>query len=122
MSKEENKEKEVEEKENKVDIKNLVSIIPPASSLKNKEKTPPKEKRVKIRKKPDIDEGTIIISNKLKNSMKIGNEVEISVKGKKLRLKVISQDGLNEIETWANPSDMLKLGLEDNSTVTLRAL
>ncbi|ARM75781.1 hypothetical protein [Acidianus manzaensis] len=122
MSKEENREKEEGEKEHKVDIKNLVSVIPPASALKNKEKAPPKEKRVKIKKKADIDEGTIIISNKLKNSMKIGNEVEISVKGKKLRLKVISQDGIGEIETWANPADMLKLGLEDNSTVTLRAL
>lgn len=119
MSKESTEEGE---NEKKVNIKNLVNIIPPATELKNKEKNPPKEKRVKVKKKPEVDEGTIIVSNKLKNSMKIGDEVEISVKGKKLRLKVISQDGLDEIETWVNPADMLKLGLADNSTVTLRAL
>lgn len=119
MSKETNEEKE---KEKKVNIKNLVSIIPPATELRSREKSPPKEKRVKVKKKPEVDEGIIIISNKLKDSMKIGNEVEISVKGKKLKLKVISQDGLDEIETWMNPNDMLKLGLADNSTVTLRAL
>lgn len=119
MSKETDEERE---KEEKINIKNLVSIIPPATELRGKEKAPPKEKRVKVRKKTEVDEGTIIISNKLRDSMKIGSEVEISVKGKKLRLKVISQDGLEEIETWLNPADMLKLGLADNSTVTLRAL
>ncbi|BDC19170.1 hypothetical protein [Acidianus sp. HS-5] len=108
--------------EKKVDIKSLVNIIPPASALKNREKEPPKEKRVKAKKKPEVDEGTIIISNKLVSQMKIKNEVEISVKGKRLRLKVISQDGLQDIEVWLNPSDTLKLGLEDNSTVTLRVV
>ena len=108
--------------EKKVDIKSLVSIIPPASALKNREREPPKEKRVKVRKKPEVDEGTIIVSNKLVSQMKIKDEVEISVKGKRLRLKVIAQDGLQDIEVWANPADMLKLGLEDNSTVTLRVV
>ncbi|MFP3217032.1 hypothetical protein [Acidianus sp.] len=108
--------------EKKVDIKSLVSVIPPASELKSREREPPKEKRVKVRKKPEVDEGTIIISIKLVSQMNIKNEVEISVKGKRLRLKVISQDELQDIEVWANPSDMLKLGLEDNSTVTLRVV
>ncbi|MCY0883233.1 MAG: hypothetical protein OWQ50_05420, partial [Acidianus infernus] len=82
--------------EKKVDIKSLVSVIPPASALKNREREPPKEKRVKVRKKPEVNEGTIIISNKLVSQMNIKNEVEISVKGKRLRLKVISQDGLQD--------------------------
>ncbi|EZQ03137.1 MULTISPECIES: hypothetical protein [Acidianus] len=111
-----------EDKEKKIDIKSLVNIIPPASSLKNKGKNPPKEKRVKMRERNDIDEGIVIISNKLLSQLQIFNEAEISVKGKKIKVKVISQETVPEIEVWANKSDLLKLGITDNSTVTLRAL
>jgi anaerobic selenocysteine-containing dehydrogenase len=39
-----------------------------------------------------------------------------------MRFKAIPQESLPEIEVWANPQDMIKLGLEDNSTVTLRSV
>ncbi len=114
--------KQDEDKEKKVDIKSLVNVIPPASALKSGEKNTVREKRVKIKKKPEVEKGTIIISIKLYNEMKIKDKAEISVKGKRMEFQVIPQDGLQEIEIWANPEDMIKLGLEDNSTVTLRVI
>ncbi|BFH73402.1 hypothetical protein SJAV_13460 [Sulfurisphaera javensis] len=112
--------KEEKEEEKKIDVKSLVNIIPPASSLK-KSKAPPKEKRVKMRKRPDVDQGIILISNKLANELGITEEVEVSVKGRRAKFKVIIQDGLPETEIYGNEADMIKLGLEDNSTVSVRA-
>ncbi|AGJ62997.1 hypothetical protein [Saccharolobus islandicus] len=114
-----NNENEKEE-EKKVDIKTLVSVIPPASALKGS-KAPPKEKRVKIRKRNDVDKGFAIISSKLAKDLGITNDVEISVKGKRIKLKAILQEEILELEVWANPQDLVTLGIEDNSTVTVRA-
>lgn len=44
------------------------------------------------------------------------------MKGKRARFKALTQDSLPEIEIWASPEDMLKLGIEDNSTVTMRSV
>ncbi|MEM3268295.1 MAG: hypothetical protein QXG87_02065, partial [Metallosphaera sp.] len=80
------------EEEKKTDIKSLVNIIPPASALKGREKGVLKEKRVKIRKRPEVKGGSLLISSKLTKEMEIKGEVEISVKGKRIRLKAISQE------------------------------
>ncbi|AAY80228.1 hypothetical protein [Sulfolobus acidocaldarius] len=120
MSKEDTDKEEVEEKNKKVDIKSLVNIIPPASSLR-KEKTEVKEKRVKIRKKTEVDAGTVIISSKLANEINAKDEIEISVKGRRNKFKIIVQDNVPATEIWSNSEDMLKLGLEDNSTVSVRS-
>lgn len=112
--------KEEKEEEKKVDVKTLVNVIPPASSLK-KSKAPPKEKRLKMRKRPDVDQGIILVSTKLANELGIKDEAEVSVKGRRTIFKVILQDGLPETEIYGNEADMIKLGLEDNSTVSLRS-
>ncbi len=114
MSEEESKE------EKKVDIKTLVNIIPPASALKGN-KSPPKEKRIKIRKRTDVDKGFGIVSSKLAQELGITDNLEISVKGKRLKLRAIIQEGVPELEVWANPQDLITLGIEDNSTITVRA-
>ncbi|MFP3065031.1 MAG: hypothetical protein RXR59_05785 [Sulfolobus sp.] len=119
--KQQGEEEEEVKEEKKVDIKTLVSIVPPASALK-KERPQIKEKRVKMRKRGDIDSGFILISAKLANELGIKEEAEVSVKGKRAKFKVIIQDGIPETEIWANDADMLKLGFEDNSTVSVRAL
>ncbi|ABP96352.1 MULTISPECIES: hypothetical protein [Metallosphaera] len=110
------------EEEKKPDIKSLVNIIPPASALRGREKETIKEKRVKVRKRPEVKSGTVLVSSKLVKDMGIKGEVEISVKGKRARFKALTQDSLPEIEIWASPEDMLKLGIEDNSTVTMRSV
>ncbi|MBB5253076.1 hypothetical protein [Sulfurisphaera ohwakuensis] len=112
--------KDEKEEEKKVDVKSLVNIIPPASSLK-KSKAPPKEKRVKMKKRPDVDQGIILISSKLATELGISDEAEVSIKGKRAKFKVIIQDGLPDTEIYGNDADMIKLGLEDNSTVSVRA-
>ncbi|MEM0122036.1 MAG: hypothetical protein QXG79_01395 [Saccharolobus sp.] len=110
-----------EENENKkVDIKKLVSVIPPASALKGS-KSPPKEKRVKIRKRNDVEKGFALISTKLAKELGITDNLELSVKGKRLKLKAIIQEGVPDLEIWASPEDLVTLGIEDNSAITVRA-
>jgi anaerobic selenocysteine-containing dehydrogenase len=70
----------------------------------------------------EVDKGNILISRKLAEELGIKEEAEISVKGKRIRVKVIIQEAIPYIEVWANASDMHELGIEDNSTVTLRAI
>jgi len=120
MSKEQ-PDKAEQEEEKKVDVKSLVSIIPPASALKKNTKQI-KEKRVKMKKRADIDQGLILMSAKLAKELNIKDEAEVSVKGRRSKFKVIIQDGLPDNEIWGNAEDMLKLGLEDNSTVSVRAV
>lgn len=100
----------------------MVSIIPPAAALKSKEVKQVKEKRIKIRKKNEVEKGNIIISKKLAEEIGAKEEAEISVKGKRIRVKVIIQDAIPYLEVWANSSDLSVLGIEDNSTVTIRAI
>ena len=121
MSKEHSDKVEEKEEEKKVDVKSLVNIIPPASALK-KTKQQVKEKRVKMKKRSDIDQGVILMSSKLASELNIKDEAEVSVKGRRNKFKVIIQDGLPDNEVWGNDADMLKLGLEDNSTVSVRAV
>ena len=110
-------EKEEEKKEN---IKNVLSLIPPASALKG-EKKELKEKRVKLRKKPEVDKGVIIVPEKTAKELGIKDEVEVSVKGRRHVFKAITLDKIPEYEVWGNPEDLAVMGLEDNSTVTIRA-
>ncbi|MCY0860247.1 MAG: hypothetical protein OWQ54_07430 [Sulfolobaceae archaeon] len=114
--------KEVKSPEDiKKEIKSLISIIPPASELKEKKK-PPKEKRLKVRRKDEINKGFAIISEKLSKELEIKDEIEISVKGKRIQLKALVQQNVPELEVWVNSEDLKTLGIEDNSTVTVRAV
>jgi len=54
--------------------------------------------------------------------MGIKEEAEISVKGKRIRVRVIIQEAIPYLEVWANSADLSVLGIEDNSTVTIRAI
>jgi ASC-1-like (ASCH) protein len=110
-----------ESEENKVNVRDLVNVIPPASALKGEKKVEVREKRVKLKKRGDVQKGFVIISTKLAAELKIGEEVEISVKGSRSRFKAILQDALPPYEIYANESDMMAKGLQDNSTVTLRS-
>ena len=109
-----------EKKDEKENLKSILSLIPPASALKA-EKKEIKEKRVKMRKKPEVDKGVIIVPERTAKELGIKDEVEVSVKGRKHVFKAITLDKIPEYEIWGNPEDMVTLGLEDNSTVTIRA-
>ncbi|MEM3516119.1 MAG: hypothetical protein QW281_05750, partial [Saccharolobus sp.] len=58
---------------------------------------------------------------KLAKELGITDNLELSVKGKRLKLKAIIQEGVPDLEVWANSEDLVALGIEDNSAITVRA-
>ncbi|OYT57691.1 MAG: hypothetical protein B6U76_00205 [Desulfurococcales archaeon ex4484_217_2] len=109
-----------EEKREKIDIKALVSIIPPASSLA-KEK-PRKERRIRVRTSENVKQGFAKINPKLAKTLSIKDKLEIVVaKKKKLRLTVIIDENISENEVWCNAEQLREEGIADNSIATVRA-
>ncbi|WP_126451248.1 hypothetical protein [Sulfodiicoccus acidiphilus] len=104
-----------------MNVRDLVNVIPPASALKGDKKLEVKEKRVKLRRRPDVQQGFVLISSKLASELKIVDTVEISVKGSRSKFRAIVQEAIPDYEIYANESDMVSKGLQDNSTVTVRA-
>ena len=110
-----------EQKKKEEELKRVLSVIPPPSALRGEKKTV-SEKRAKLRKRPDVNQGVIVVPEKTAKELGIKDKAEISVKGKRHVFDVILQDKIPEYEVRASPADMEVMGLEDNSTVTLRAV
>ncbi|MCG2871935.1 MAG: hypothetical protein L7H12_02760 [Sulfolobales archaeon] len=109
-----------EEKRKQEELKKALSVIPPPSALRGERKQI-LEKRVKLRKRPDVNQGVVIVPEKTAKELGIKDKAEISVKGKRHVFEVVILDKMPEHEVWANPANMEVMGLEDNSAVTLRA-
>lgn len=109
-----------EEGEKKIDIKALVAVIPPASSL-SKERSR-KEKRIRVRALSEIKSGFAKIHPNLANELEIKGSLEIVVaRKKKIRLTVILDDSVPITEVWCNFEQLREEGIADNSIATIRA-
>ena len=106
--------------EKKLDIKALVAVIPPASSL-GKEKAK-RERRIRVRALPDVKEGFAKTNPSLAKELNITNALEIVVaRKKKLKLSVIMDENVPINEVWCNLEQLKKEGIADNSIATVRA-
>lgn len=108
--------------EKKVDIEKLVSIIPPASELFKKEKKL-SEKRVRIRYDNSLPGELVKVPSALAKLLDIreNDSVEIVVAGKKkFRYKAILYESQEDNVVYANPSELEKHGVADNSIATIR--
>jgi len=123
----EEKEKTVpEQKETrpakKIDIKKLVSIVPPASELKRKQKFL-KEKRIRIRYDESLPEGASKVPKDLARALGIneGDKIEIVIAGKKkfiFTATIIDEEGTNVV--YCYPEELRENGVADKSIATLR--
>jgi len=105
----------------KRDIKALVAIIPPATQLRRRESSKVKEKRIRVRLKSDVKEGELHISPSLAQELDIKDSAELSVPGKKkMRFKVILNEGVPLGEVWVNEEVMKERGVADNTLATVR--
>jgi len=103
----------------KMDIKMLVSIIPPATSERKSKIL--LEKRVRARRRDDVKKGECKINPKLASTLNISDYMDLIVAGKKrLVLKVILLDSVPENEVWCNLEELREQGIADNSIVTIR--
>lgn len=107
------------EVEKKRDIKAFLSVIPPAEALR-KQKKPPQEKRVKLRYNPSVKSGSVHVNPELARELSLGESAEISVHGRKVKLKVVVDEGVPFGEVWSS-AELKSQGIADNSIVTLRS-
>ncbi len=106
------------EPEKKRDIRALLSVVPPAEALR-RQKSPPRERRVRLKYNPAVKPGNLHINPGLLKELPIGEYAEISVHGRRIRLKVVVDEGIPPGEVWG-PPDLKSHGIADNSIVTLR--
>jgi hypothetical protein len=115
-------EEKREEVVRKVDIKKLVSIIPPASELRRKQKVL-REKRIRIRYDESLPEGSARVPKDLASMLGIrdGDTIEIVIAGRKkflFKAEVIEEIGTNIV--YCYPEELRENGVADNSIATLR--
>lgn len=104
----------------KRDIKALLSVIPPAEALRKQKEGGARERRIKLRYGESVKQGTLHINPALAKELSISDYAEVSVHGRRVRLKVVLDEGVPPSEIWGS-SDLKSYGIADNSIVTLRA-
>ncbi len=105
----------------KRDIKQLVAVIPPASQLMRREGPKIREKRIRVRLKPDIPPEELYLSPALAKYIGVKEKAELSVPGKKrMSFKAVIRDDIPENEVWVNEDLMRERGVADNSLATVR--
>jgi hypothetical protein len=109
-------------KPEKADLSKALSIIPPASSLKEKGKKVI-EKRLRISYDDSVEKGTAKLSKKLATQLGIQKRLEMVIASKKkLMFDAQIDDSIQEeSKVFVNPEQMKDEGVADNSIVTIRS-
>jgi len=110
---------ESEETSRRRDIRALLAVIPPAEALRKRERVVA-EVRVRLKYNPEVKPGTLHLNPGLAKELSVSDHVEISVHGKRVRLKAVISEGVPRGEVWGS-ADLKGLGIADNSLVTVRA-
>ncbi len=122
---EENDSKKVSKdvKPEKADLSKALSIIPPASSLREKGKKVI-ERRLRISYDESVDKGNVKLSKKLASQLGIQKKLEMVIASKKKFVfdSQIDESIQEDSKIFVNPDEMKEKGVADNSIVTIRAL
>lgn len=111
-----------EQQQQKPDISKLVSIIPPASELKKKERIL-SEKRLRVRYDESLKEPLAKIPRPVAGMLGIkdGDSVEVVVAGrKKFVFKALVIESNEENTIYVYPDELKSNGVADDSIATLR--
>lgn len=111
-----------QEQQQKPDISKLVSIVPPASELKRKEKIL-SEKRLRVKYDESLKEPIAKIPKPIAGMLGIkdGDSVEVVVAGrKKFMFKAVIIESQEENTIYVYPEELKINGVADNSIATLR--
>lgn len=111
---------ESEEVGRKRDIRALLAVIPPAEALKRRERSFT-EMRIRLKYNPEVKPGTLHLNSVLAKELSVNEYVEVSVHGKRVKLKAVLSDNVPKEEVWGS-ADLKSFGIADNSIVTIRAL
>jgi hypothetical protein len=81
----------------------------------------PPEKRLRLRRRDEIDKGSSKLNSMTYKFLQISGRIEVVVAGKKkLELNAVSLSDIPENEVWINTEEMRVQGLSDNSIATVR--
>ncbi len=123
LNKESKKDKESNEEipEIKVDVRSAISLIPPASALKAKEKKL-REKRIRLKYDYSLKPIEAKINDKLAKELGVEDKIEIVVAGRhRFVFKAIIDEEIDYNRVHVNPDLMEENGIADNSIATVRA-
>lgn len=120
-AKERSTEAQEELPEIKVDVKNALTLIPPASSLKVREKKLA-EKRIRLKYDYSLKPEEAKVNDKLAKELGITDKLEIVVAGRhRFAMKAIIDEEVEYNRVHVNPDLMEEHGIADNSIATVRA-
>ena len=81
----------------------------------------PPERRLRVRRIPEIEPGTAKMNPQMINELQITDKIEIVVAGnRKCMLEVKGDEKVPLREVWASAEEMRGLGIADNSIATIR--
>jgi len=79
------------------------------------------ERRLKLRKRDEVKEGTARINPKTAEFLGITDKLEVVLAGKKrYNFDVVVSNAVPVNEVWLNSDQMKRLGIADNTTATVR--
>ncbi|MCQ5362655.1 MAG: hypothetical protein NO482_04470 [Candidatus Methanomethylicia archaeon] len=82
----------------------------------------PPEKRLRLRRKENVERGTCKMNDATYKYLKISGKIEVVVAGKKkLELTASPTSDIPENEVWINVDEMKAAGLSDSSIATVRS-
>lgn len=117
----EKQEQTQKQEEKKKDIKALVAIIPPASQVLGRKEKKLAEKRIRVRRKPNIKPEHAYINPQLAKELGITEYLEIVVARRHhLAFKAIQDENVPPNEVWCNEDLLREEGIADNSIATIR--
>ena len=130
MSKPEEKRSEKVERESKVESEPQPKLIIPSflrpDMFRKEEKRERKERRLRVRRSKNVDEGKARINPELAQELEIKDKVEIVVVGggsreRRYVFDVILDVNVPKNEVWCNENELKRLGIADNTMATVRA-
>ena len=127
MSREEARGQKVEDqskqKEKKKDIKALVAVIPPATQLLGRKEKKLAEKRIRVRRKPNIKPEYAYINPQLAKELGVKEYLEIVIARRhRYAFKAILDENVPVNEVWCNEDLLREDGVADNSIATARRI
>lgn len=103
----------------------IPSFLKPEAYVKE-EKKEVKERRLRVRRRDDVDEGKAMLNPQVASELGITDKVEIVLVGggsreRRYVFSVVVNDKVPRNEVWCNVEEMKKLGVADNSIATIRS-
>jgi hypothetical protein len=103
----------------------IPSFLTPGA-LRGEEKRTTRERRLRIKRRVDVDEGSAKLNPEVMRELGITDKVEVVLVGggsreRRYVFKALPNDSVPRGEVWCNEEELRRNGIADNSIATVRA-